>query len=550
MAISGSAAAGGGRTDHPDSPACSAELVAGEPWIEVETEHFTLLSNAGFRTTLEVGDRLEQLWQVMAATFVDVASRPPTWIYVFRDKGSIAPFTVGADGQPDSVAGYYIATPLANYLVVDASVEEPLRAVAHEFVHYFIHNNLPYIPLWLNEGLAEYYSTIRLERERADLGLPIDEHRRWIQQHDLIPLDKLFQIDPESAAYHRGVGRDSFYAQSWALTHYLMSLPNRMQMQALLWEYQRGASSDEALRVAFHLDPAVIWRVLSAIYANGRPLPTQEWWFADWKMESVVTKSVDRGAALYHLGNLLTHREPVQFDLAREYLQAAVTVDSSRADAYASLGQLCHKTGRHSESHTLYEHAVRMAPHDAAIRLEFGLSLLEEHFAAETALSAAATPPRLEQARELLRPLMENATLSIEDDIAYGRTFFLDQVSVDEGIAALTPVVNRLPWRLDAVSYLIALTAHSGDVQGASSLLDKSLRPRGRTELVRQAEMVIADQAIRSAAMHAGKKQLAEARLLLEQTLAQTHDQDVRGMVESAIAQLEPDPKPASWSGE
>ena len=87
----------------------AAEPVTGGAWIQVETEHFTLLSNAGRRTAIQIGDRLEQLWQVMAATFVDAASRPPTWIYVFRDQESIAPFTIGADGRPDSVAGYYIA---------------------------------------------------------------------------------------------------------------------------------------------------------------------------------------------------------------------------------------------------------------------------------------------------------------------------------------------------------------------------------------------------------------------------------------------------------
>ena len=477
-----------------------AGIAIGDPWIEVETEHFTLVSNAGRRTTIQIGDRLEQLWQMMAATFVDVASRPPTWIYVFRDEETMAPFTLGADGRPESIPGYYIATPLANYMVIDASAEEePFRAVAHEFVHYFVHNNLPYVPLWLNEGLAEYYSTIQLERERADLGLPIDEHRRWLAQHDLIPIPQLFAIDPTSAEYHRGMGQTTFYAQSWALTHYLMGLPGKMRLQGLLREFQRGATSEDAVRASFSLDPPALARAVTTIYANDRPLSVQEWWFADWKAKPVVTKPLDRGSVLFHLGNLLTHREPVQFESARAYLQSALTADSSRAEVYASLGQLCHEVGRDPESYTLYERAVQMAPNDAAVRLGFGLCLLEAHLAADSSLSAAATPSRLLQARDLLRPLIEHGTLSIEDDIAYGRTFLLDRESVTEGIAVLTPVVGRLPWRLDAVSYLIALTAHSGDVQRASSLLETSLRPWGHTELVRQAEMVIADQAIRSA---------------------------------------------------
>jgi tetratricopeptide (TPR) repeat protein len=520
-------------------PCAAVELVTGDPWIQVETEHFTLLSNAGHRTTIQIGDQLEQLWQVMAATFVDVASRPPTWIYVFRDKKTIAPFTVGADGRPDSIAGYYIATPFANYLVIDAAEQEPFRAVAHEFVHYFIHNNLPYVPLWLNEGLAEYYSTIRLARERADLGLSIDEHRHWLKQHSHIPLHQLFLIDRESAEYEHGVNRGSFYAQSWALTHYLISLPNKRRMPDFLGEFQRGATSDEALRAAFHLESPALERSLTAIYASERPLSSHKWWFADWKLEPAVSKSLDRGSVLFHLGNLLTHREPVQFDSAQEYLQSALAADSSRAEVYASLGRLFHKAARYPESHALYEQAVQMDPNDAASRLGFALSLLEENFATDSSLSAAATPPLLLQARDVLLPLIENATLSIEDDITYGQTFLLDRESVSEGIDALTPVVSRLPWRFDAVSCLIALTAHSGDVEGARSLLEKSLRHRGPAELVRRAEMVIADQAIRSATILAGEGRSAEAKQLLEQTIAQTQDKEVRRMVEWSLAPLE-----------
>jgi hypothetical protein len=61
-------------------------------------------------------------------------------------------------------------------------------------------------------------------------------------------------------------------------------------------------------------------------------------------------------------------------------------------------------------------------------------------------------------------------------------------------------VVKREPWRLDAVRDLIALTAHSGDLEGAKALLEQSLRPRGTPVFVWQAEMVIADQERRSTA--------------------------------------------------
>jgi tetratricopeptide (TPR) repeat protein len=481
---------------------CPAEVVVRDPWIQVKTEHFTLLSNAGRRTTTQIGDRLEQMWQVLAATFADIASRPPTWVYVFRDEAAIAPFKVGANGRPDSVAGYYLATPLANYLVIDASAEEgPFRAVYHEFVHYFVHNHLPYVPLWLNEGLAEYYSTIRLERAHAKLGLPIEDHRRWLEQHELMPLPQLFAIDPRSPEYRAGIDQGTFYAQSWAVTHYLMSLPDKMRMQSLLRELRGGATTVDALQVAFHLDSPALEQELAAKYASGQRLPTQEWRFAEWEARPVNLKPLAPGDIRFHLGDLLTHRVPIQFDPAEEYLLAALTADSSLAEAYASLGQLRHEAERYPESHALYAIAGQLAPNDPHVRLGFGLSLVEECFAVETGLplSAPATPPLLLQARAELRPLIALDTPSVEDELAFSRTFLLDREGVAEGLAALKVVVKREPWRLDAVRDLIALTAHSGDLEGARALLEQSLRPRGMPEFVWQAEMVIADEERRSA---------------------------------------------------
>jgi tetratricopeptide (TPR) repeat protein len=199
---------------------------------------------------------------------------------------------------------------------------------------------------------------------------------------------------------------------------------------------------------------------------------------------------------LFHLGDLLTHRVPIQFEPAEEYLLAALAADSSRAEAYASLGQLRHQAARYPESHALYAIARQLAPNDPQVRLGFGLSLVEESFAVETGLplSAPVTPPLLLQARAELRPLIALDTPSVEDELAFGRTFLLDREAVDEGLAALQVVVKREPWRLDAVRDLIALTAHSGDLEGARALLEQSLRPRGAPVFVWQAEMVIADQ--------------------------------------------------------
>ena len=78
-------------------------------------------------------------------------------------------------------------------------------------------HNRPDLPLWLNEGLAELYSSFQLRGKKAAIGRPIDSHIHWLRDHALIPVGELFAIDHSSKDYNEGSRRGVFYAQSWAL---------------------------------------------------------------------------------------------------------------------------------------------------------------------------------------------------------------------------------------------------------------------------------------------------------------------------------------------
>ena len=45
----------------------------------------------------------------------------------------------------------------------DGKRDEMLRTIFHEYVHLVIDNVSDGLPLWLNEGLAEYYSTFLVD---------------------------------------------------------------------------------------------------------------------------------------------------------------------------------------------------------------------------------------------------------------------------------------------------------------------------------------------------------------------------------------------------
>ena len=77
------------------------------------------------------------------------------------------------------------------------------------------------MPLWLNEGLAEFFQNTDIRDKDVLVGQPSPDNIIYLRQHRLIPLPMLFQVDATSPYYHEEEKGSVFYAESWALTHYL-----------------------------------------------------------------------------------------------------------------------------------------------------------------------------------------------------------------------------------------------------------------------------------------------------------------------------------------
>jgi hypothetical protein len=281
-----------------------------DKWVRVETANFTLLSNAGSRRAAKVGKRLEQLREVLTETSKGMThvSPLPTTIFVFKDSSSLAPYNLRADGTPDeAVAGYFVRSVDGNYVAIDASAEaQPYPVIYHEYLHYFLENNIPAIPLWLNEGIAEFYSTFTIRDGRAEIGLFVQHHLLWLQQREWISLDDLFGVDTSSPIYNEGDPRGTFYAQSWALAHYLLLDERRRDRMGRLFRLvSQGTPSAEAFEQAFEIDLPTAQKELlehlSSKYDRFIRYTPQE----NLDEQSAVAVPLERREVLYHLGDLL-----------------------------------------------------------------------------------------------------------------------------------------------------------------------------------------------------------------------------------------------------
>ena len=99
--------------------------------------------------------------------------------------------------------------------------------------------------------MAEFFSTFKLRGKEAVLGHPIVRHIELLRAR-FIPLTELLAVDHESPLYNEGTRQSIFYAESWALVHYLaLGRPNREQaINKYLAAYMAGTRSEDALAAA------------------------------------------------------------------------------------------------------------------------------------------------------------------------------------------------------------------------------------------------------------------------------------------------------------
>ncbi len=197
-----------------------------ENWLEVRTPHFTVVTNANEKTGRRIADQFERMRSVFQTAFPQVSSENGSPIVVLavndeKNFRALEPQSFLAKGQL-KLGGLFLRTPDKNYVLmrVDAEGDHPYAVIYHEYTHFLLSQAAEWLPLWLNEGLAEFYENTDIREKDVALGQPSQENILWLRQNRLLPLATLFAVDATSPYYHEENKGSIFYAESWALTHY------------------------------------------------------------------------------------------------------------------------------------------------------------------------------------------------------------------------------------------------------------------------------------------------------------------------------------------
>lgn len=196
-------------------------------WIEVRSPHFTVDSNSGKGQAKMVALQFEMIRDAIVHVFPraeNLTTAPLTVLAVDGEtslKRLLPRYFKKGRAHP---GGIFASSFFGNYIVLRADTIDPgvYNPVFHEYTHFVMRKTLPGTPVWLVEGMADYYSDTRVEKNEVVIGYPDVENLRVLRSGASIPLRTLLTADYSSPYFTKQQKMWVFYAESWALTHYLM----------------------------------------------------------------------------------------------------------------------------------------------------------------------------------------------------------------------------------------------------------------------------------------------------------------------------------------
>ena len=202
-------------------------------WLGVRTGNFLVVGRGRKREVRREAARLEQFHAVISAVFARLVGgerggpHAPTTVILFPDDAAYAPYKPIFGGRPAlGAAGHFQAGAEVNYIALSLESErgrESSSTLFHEYTHLLLCDYFRAAPAWLKEELAEFYSTARVSGARVTLGGPLKARQQLRREGLAVPLDTVFAVDEHSPHYQEDAKRAFFYAESWALVHYLLN---------------------------------------------------------------------------------------------------------------------------------------------------------------------------------------------------------------------------------------------------------------------------------------------------------------------------------------
>jgi len=341
-----------------------SSLKGARQWRQVDTPHFRVFSDSGERDSRKIALEFERFREMFSKVFnLNLEEGVQLDIFLFRDRKTFDQYSIRHQGKAVGISGLFSSGPWENMIamVKGWNRDSTLRTVFHEYTHYLV-RKLDW-PLWLNEGVAEFYSTFDAGDKEVTLGAPIAEHVLLLRERSLMPMDVMSSAKEMGHFYEDDSQVHLFYAQAWALVHLLQFTEN---------EDLRGRYRSFLARIKSpSVDPARAFELVFGDYPLEKELRryvrqraymvSKIEMSTDVELETKV-QEIAEAVAVAHLGRLALQMDhPVEAD---EHFKRALRKQPDLPEALEGLARIALTKQNFSEAEGLLEKVVAQRPDD------------------------------------------------------------------------------------------------------------------------------------------------------------------------------------------
>lgn len=230
----------------------------GQQYLEIKSPHFAVVTDAGEQRGREIAQHFEEMRASFGILFgLSRVNLPtPLTILAVRDTKDFQQLAPRYNSKPVALTGFFRGATDRDFIVLDTSAPDPERTVYHEYAHLLLNGNLIPMPVWFDEGFAEYCSSLRVTPKQIEFGLLRNDLLEVLRTKAWMHVFQLFSVTHSSPEYNEGNRRSLFYAQSWLTVHYLMANHLTAQTNQFIDLVQnRHMDINQAIRQAYSVEP-------------------------------------------------------------------------------------------------------------------------------------------------------------------------------------------------------------------------------------------------------------------------------------------------------
>ena len=338
-----------------------------EPWVELRTPHFVVMSDGGEKLARHVADQFELVRRVFQATMPNahLDTGVPIRIMAAKDGKSFAtllpeyPF----DKRHQQPEGLFIPGTEKNYIVLRTNVSGPVpyEDIYHAYAQLVLKLSYHSLPPWLADGYANVYGGMSLTDKGAKIGKPDPEDLSALWESPLLPLDIVLHVDRSSPYYNTNGQTTVYSAESRALVHYLLTQAQPSGIKSLeqfVAQVEGGADALQTARQVFG-DLNQLQSRLEAYIKQTSTTPT-EIQAAGGSETSSGVRTLTPAETEARLGDLDLGRG--RRDDAQTKLEDALKLDPSLAGAEESLGFYLLQVSQLEEAEKHFMRAAELDP--------------------------------------------------------------------------------------------------------------------------------------------------------------------------------------------